>query len=431
MSRCLRLITCLSAVLALAGCRGPAPDTTDQRSAAPSPVAPAPPPAEGGDHIPAPTARAPAGARNKWGVHLLLDDGVSQWPGERWEQHFAHARRLVGRGGYVVELIRANDLDERKWQRFLDLAARYELQPILRLATWQDAAAGHWIAPPPDPEGTTYRRIAARFADFVRALRPWAPLLIAVGNEPNRGDEWGGEPNPAAYARYLLDVSAALHEAAPGRVRVLNGALDPYAPNTGSHALNGFRAYDAAGFLDGMHSAHPQVWQAIDGWATHAYPLGPFSEHPAARSFHIDDLSGDAEPDAPPWPGLYNRGLNSYQWELYRLRAFGVRRPLDIFITETGWRHARSQRVSRDTTGAARGSDEVARFVQLAFDGDRLLDNHEYTWTPWNADPAVQAVALFALAGDPSRWGHTNLVELSPEGEIVGFRPELLPLLKP
>ncbi len=46
----------------------------------------------------------PAAVANKRGVHLLLDDGGARWPVEVWREHVEWAARLVGRGGYVVQL---------------------------------------------------------------------------------------------------------------------------------------------------------------------------------------------------------------------------------------------------------------------------------------------------------------------------------------
>ena len=367
----------------------------------------------------------------KWGVHLLLDDGVSQWPVEVWDEHLAYARWLVGSGGYVLELVRADDLDPVKWQRFVDGALNLGLMPIIRLATWQDRARGHWVAPPKDANGRTYGDLARRYAQFAAALRTPGPLYLVVGNEPNRGDEWGGRPDPAEYAQFLLDVSSALHSAGPGRLLVLNGGLDQYAPDSGGQEVNGFRSMDAASFLDGMQNANPRVWDAIDIWASHAYPLGPFSAPPGWRQFQIDDLLlGGPRSTSPPSPGLYNRGINSYRWELFKLASYGYQRSLRVFVTETGWRHVESQTPSSDSASATVRSEQVASYIQQAFDGNPLLGPGEQTWTPWSADADVGAVILFALGGEPSRWGHTNLVELAPDGRIVGLKPQFAGLAK-
>src|SRR5690606_35346067 len=64
------------------------------------------------------------------GIHLLLDDGRNQWPIGRWAEHMRYARDMTGRGGYVTELVRLDDLDLGRWQRFMDLCAELELTPV-------------------------------------------------------------------------------------------------------------------------------------------------------------------------------------------------------------------------------------------------------------------------------------------------------------
>src|SRR5262249_18157755 len=161
--------------------------------------------------------------------------------------------------------------------------------------------------------GHTYHDLAREFARFLRDLNASGPLYVLVGNEPNRGDEWGGRADPAEYAQYLLDVSQVMHATVPGVV-VLNGGLDEYAPDTHGEVVNGRQSYDAGDFLDRMQAANPRVWDAVDVWASHAYPLGPFAQGPGARAFQIDDLlTGQPRTRAAPWPGLFNRGLNSYR----------------------------------------------------------------------------------------------------------------------
>ncbi len=187
--------------------------------------------------IPAPTPETlkppPTPILDKPGIHLLLDDGRQAWPSELWEDHLGHAREAVGAWGYVTELIRRYDLDVARWQRFMDLCATLQLTPILRLATTYDLDAGWWRAPEPDADGT-YRTVAGRYADFVADLR-WPTELhyVIVGTEPNHGDEWSGRPDPAAYARFLIDVADVLKAADP-QVAVLNADFDTYTPHTGS-----------------------------------------------------------------------------------------------------------------------------------------------------------------------------------------------------
>ncbi len=103
-----------------------------------------------------------------------------------------------------------------------------------------------WVASAPDPDGG-YTAIAQQYATFLASLRlPDAPYYIIVGNEPNHGDERGGRADPAAYARFLIDVSRALRQIDSG-VQILNAPLDPFAPNTnGQPFTNGFAYMDSA-----------------------------------------------------------------------------------------------------------------------------------------------------------------------------------------
>jgi len=368
---------------------------------------------------PAPTSTLLPPTRS--GVHLLLDDGRNVWPMSVWPTHLRYARQVVGEWGYVTELIRLDDLNAERWQVFMDLCAELHLTPILRLATTYDRAAGWWTAPPADPDGR-YRTIAARYADFVMALRwPTTGHTVVVGNEPNHGDEWGGRPDPVDYARFLMDVADALH-IADGGARVLNAGLDPYTPNTGSVPfVNGMYYLDEETFLDRMHEAYPDVFAHIDAWASHAYPLGPLTEGPWQQVYQVDWINDASNPNhVEPPPGIYNRGINGYQWELFKLSTYSVS-SLPVMITETGWRHA-------ETTDPAATDDgrplpdaaTVARYLDLALHGNngRYPDLPADSWTPWLADPWVVAITPFALDGLPAEWGHTNWLALNPQGQV-------------
>jgi len=358
----------------------------------------------------------------KLGVHLLLDDGRNAWPIDVWPTHLQYARQAVDEWGYVTELIRLDDLNPERWQVFMDLCAELNLTPILRLATTYDRKAGWWTVPPVDGDGS-YRTIAARYADFVMALRWPAPIhYVVVGNEPNHGDEWGGRPDPLAYARFLMDVADALHAVDDG-ARVLNAGFDPYAPNTGSVSfINGMYYLDEETFLDQMHNACPDVFTHIDAWASHAYPLGPLTEGPWRQVYQVDWINDASNPNhvVPP-PGVYNRGINGYQWELFKLSTYNIS-SLSVMITETGWRHAETTDLAATDNGRPLpDAATVARYLDLALYGNngRYPDLPEDGWTPWLADPCVVAVTPFALDGFPAEWGHTNWLALSPQGEVL------------
>ncbi len=372
------------------------------------------------------TPRPIPATSNRLGVYLLLDDGRNHWPVEVWPEHLRRARQAVGEWGYVTQLVRLDDLDPDRWQIFMDLCADLHLTPILRLATVYDREADRWIAPPPDPDGTYYT-VAARYADFAAALDwPTGEHFVVAGNEPNHGNEWGGQPDPAAYARFLIDVADALHAADPG-ARVLNAGFDAYAPHTGGLPFIDGAAYmDEESFLDGMVAAHPDVFAHIDAWASHAYPQGPFAEGPWRQSYQVDLLNGAANPaHVEPPESVFNRGVNGYEWELYKLATYGVG-PLPVLITETGWRHAESADLASPDGGPALPDAEtMAHYLDLTLHGNggRYPQYPETGWTPWLDDPRVVAVTLFALDGLPSEWGHTNLLVLDAKGQVLGVYP--------
>lgn len=365
---------------------------------------------------------------NKMGVHLLLDDGRNVWPVDLWPIHLQYARQGVGEWGYVTQLVRLDDLDSRRWQIFMDLCTQLHLTPILRLATTFDREAGWWNAPPPD-EGAgaskehTYRSVAARYAAFVAALRwPTNEHYVIVGNEPNHGNEWGGRPDPKAYARFLIDLSQAMHEV-DSEVHVLNAGFDPYTPHTGSVPwIDGMYNMDEETFLDQMYAAYPEVFDHIDIWASHPYPLGPFLEGPWHQTYRID-LINDAvnSKHVDPPAGIYNRGVNGYQWELFKLSTYGVP-ALPVMITETGWRHAESSdSAATDNGRPLPQAATTAQYLDLALHGNngRYPDLPEEGWMPWLKDPNVIAITPFAFNGLPAEWGHTNWLALDTEGNVL------------
>jgi hypothetical protein len=359
---------------------------------------------------------------NKLGIHLLLDDGRNVWPQHIWPEHLDYARQAVGEWGYVTELVRLDDLNPARWQFFFDLCAERHLTPILRLATTYDSSTTWWVAPQRDQDGS-YRTIAARYATFVAALRwPTAEHAVIVGNEPNHGNEWSGRPDPAAYGRFLIDVADAVHAADPN-ARILNAGLDPYTPHTGSVPfIDGQYYMDEETFLDRMHAAHPDVFSRLDAWSSHAYPMGPLTEGPWQQTYQVDMINDAENPDhVEPPPGIYNRGVNGYEWELFKLSSYGVP-PLPVMITETGWRHAES--TDPDATDNGRplpSATTVARYLDLALRGNqgRYPDLPEEGWKPWLTDPRVAAVTPFALNGYPAEWGHTNWLALNATGRVL------------
>jgi hypothetical protein len=402
--------------------------TLIERSTSPpaSPTIPAPPSA-----TPPATFQSQPQSGQKYGIHLLLDDGRKHWLPDVWPEHLHAARQIVGQGGYVIQLIRLDDLDVDRWQFFLDLCAQEQLVPIIRLATPFDHDRKWWEAPPKDAGGQGYTEAAGRYRDFLAQLRwPASQRYAIVHNEPNRGDEWSDQPNPAEYAQFLLDVGQALHTIG---FTVLAPALDLYAPHSNGQPIAGYRYIDAETFLDEMAAAVPEAFDQIDIWASHAYPLDPFRFDPSRQEFRIDYAHGAANPrHLEPPEGIFNRGVNSYRWELWKLeQIIGPRAAtLPVMITESGWRHAPTQDpAARDSVHAELSFETQSAYLDLAFRGnnDRYPDLPTTGWMPWNKDPQVLAVVLFALGGFPKDWGHTNWVTLDHQGSITGFYPISLP----
>jgi len=255
---------------------------------------------------------------------------------------------------------------------------------------------------------------------------PATPRYVIVANEPNRGDEWSNQPNPAEYARYLIDVSAALRNVS---VTVLGPALDLYAPHSNGQLLFGHRYIDAETFLDEMFAAEPGVFDAIDVWASHAYPLDPFRFDPSRQIFQIDYAHGASNSrHIEPPSNLTNRGVNSYRWEMWKLEQLvGSRaQSMPVLITESGWRHAPSQDPdARDHVHAEVSFEAMSAYLDLAFHGNggRYPDLPETGWTPWNDEARVRGVVLFALGGYPPDWGHTNWITVDEKGQVTGFYP--------
>jgi hypothetical protein len=396
----------------------PTVEPTESPTATPSPSS---------SPIPTEQSALPVQPRSKYGMHLLLDDDRNHWTQEVWPQHVRAARQIAGEGGYVVQLIRIDDLDVERWQFFLDLCAQEKLIPIIRLASTFDHVNKWWEAPPKDSDGQGFEEISETVQEFFAQLRwPAGQRYVIVHNEPNRGDEWSNQPNPAEYARFLTDMAAALH---PVGITILGPALDLYAPHSNGQLINGHRYIDAETFLDEMAAAQPEALEAIDVWASHAYPLDPFRADPSRQVFQIDYAHGASNPrHQPPPAGIYNRGINSYRWELWKLeQIIGVKaRSIPVFITESGYRHAPTQdSEARDHVHAEISFETMSTWLDLAFHGNngRYPDQPQEGWTPWNDDPRVQVVVMFALGGYPPDWGHTNWVVLDQKGRITAHYP--------
>lgn len=231
---------------------------------------------------------------NKYGIHIVEPNDISE------------VSKLVnssnGDWGYVTIVIQEDDRNTDKWQTVFNTMRRVHLIPIVRLATKINGDS--WEKP-------TIESIS-EWISFFNALNwPIENRYVVLFNEPNHANEWGRSIDPKGYAEVATAFAKALH-AASDDYFVLPAGLDVSAETDG-------RSLDAASYLKHMYDAKPELFDLIDGWASHSYPNPAFSGSAYA----------------------YGRGtVRSYAWEKEYLRFLGVTKSYPIFITETGWVHS-------------------------------------------------------------------------------------------
>jgi len=228
---------------------------------------------------------------NKIGIHILFPDEVEP------------ASKIVnnnGKGdwGYVTIPIQAGDRDRLKWQKFLDQCKNKKVIPITRVATVPEGS--NWVEP------NSFDLVD--FANFLGDLNwPTENRYVVIFNEVNRSDEYGGFVSPENYSD-ILNNAIDIFKAKSGDFFILPAGLDNAASNSKT-SLN-WRLY-----LERMYLRHPDIFNKIDGWTSHAFPNPDFTASP------------------------YNSGSNkidSYRTDLKFIRLFSTKK-LPVFITETGW----------------------------------------------------------------------------------------------
>lgn len=287
---------------------------------------------------------------NKFGIHILdIND-------------LADAAALVnsngGSWGYVTIVIQEDDRDFDKWQGVFDQMRRYRLIPLVRLATKIQGDA--WAKP-----------TAGGIDDWVRFLNslnwPIENRYVILYNEPNHAKEWGQSLNPEEYASLVVEFARKLHQSSEDFF-VLPAGLDVSAASDGA-------AMDANEYLTRMVRKEPEFLNVIDGWNSHSYPNPAFSGSVYATG----------------------RGtLQSFQWELERLAALGLKKALPVFITETGWVH----REGMAHYAAMLSADAVAANILIA--ADRV----------WS-DKRIAAVTPFVLSYQGAPFDHFSWKKLS------------------
>ena len=301
-----------------------------------------------------------ARSSGNYGMHTFFQDNCNN---SYIDFQLDRVREMGGPGAYVKQLLYYITAEtpgpQACWVHFVNAAYDRGLIPVVRL---QGVHGGsYWVKPQPDPSGG-YATIAQAYKRVVAGLprRDNQPLYVEVWNEPNLSGEWGGKPEPTEYARFLVDVSAALRSLNDARIVILNGALSPGGD------------YNNLAFIDAM-AAVPGALQAFDVWATHPYP----GNHPPEYNNH----DGSA---------LYrDMTIDSYLLELDRLAAHG-RTGLRVLLTETGY-----------AFGAYDFGFEG--FPQMS--EDRRADYMKRAWRDyWSRWPEVLGVCPYELVDPQGNW---------------------------
>lgn len=234
-------------------------------------------------------------ANNFFGIHILFPDEVSE------------AAKLVnsngGDWGYVTIPVRANEKDIDKWQAFMDKCALLHVIPIIRLATEADFS-----------NSSTWRRPdeydLVDFANFLNSLSwPTKNRYVILFNEINRFDEWGGEPPDPSYYASLISDAYDIFKTRNVDFFVILGGLDNASTTNNKQYINPYE------FLRRLVSSNPDVYNKIDGFASHSYPNPAFSDA----------------------PNTYKKvGVSTFLFEYNYINSFtALNKP--VFITETGW----------------------------------------------------------------------------------------------
>lgn len=278
---------------------------------------------------------------NKFGIHILETNEVDQ------------AAELVNSGGgdwgWVTIVLRINDLDQEKWQKFFDNCRRLHLIPLVRLAT--------------EIENNFWRRPELadidRMANFLNNLNwPTQNQYLIVFNEPNHAKEWGGEINPSQYAQ-ILSYTIEKFKEKNDHFFILNAGFDLAADNSAG-------TMDVYRYWQIMNQTVPGIFDQLDGWSSHPYPNPGFIGKPNDQG---------------------RKSIIGYRWEITVLKNdFSLNKDLPVFITETGWPYQDSAKLKVQNSKLSDFLDQktVTEYTRAAFD-------------IWLADQQVQAITPFVL----------------------------------
>jgi hypothetical protein len=293
---------------------------------------------------------------------------------------------LAGAGGHI-KMTFAGVTPEmtsapQNWINTVQAAYNRDLVPVVRIGpNWGDM---NIRALSDDAEHLHYDTIASTYAAVIASLPRRAdwPLIIELHNEPDLCYEWkcsagDAKPHPnatpgwmhytdiaAEYASFLRDVTSHVEAIGDPRILLINGGLAPGGARQCRCDSDEYQpGITSVDFINAMKAEVPDVFEHLDGWATHPYPA-----QGAGWGFFESYESS-------------NVGLHYYENEL---AAVGV--DLPVYITETGW----------TTSQGANGSrEDIASWTVQAYEND------------WLADPRVVGIMPFMLrdaAWDSFSW---------------------------
>jgi hypothetical protein len=235
------------------------------------------------------------------------------------------------------------------WNTFFKLADQNNITPLVRLVTQFENNS--WQQPT--------RKDIVEATDFLSSLDWPGKMHIILFNEPNHAAEWGGQIDPAGYAKTALFAARWLKTESKEYV-VLPAGLDAAAPN-------GVETMDSFAFIKKMVNAEPELLSFIDGWTSHSYANPGFV--------------GSAYSSG-------KQSIKGFESELNLLSQYG-KENLPVYITETGWRQTESI------------TPRLSQYYQYAADN------------VWNHDQ-VKAVTVFVLQA--SNGPFTEFSLLHPNG---------------
>ncbi len=273
---------------------------------------------------------------NKFGIYIYAEV----------DKYFKLAEELVnssgGDWGYVLIPFNVKDRDYTKWRNAFKQLSSKHLIPIIQL----------WAVDPED-----YKNDTKESADFLDSfVWPIRERYISVYNETNDAKFWNNKIDPAGYAK-VLDYTIKEFKKQNSDFFIMNGAFNVSAPVSQDYM-------DSFTYMKIMNNEVPDIFEKLDGWASHSYPQPNFSGNPKDTG---------------------RSSIRAYENELQELKTLGVKKDLPVFITETGWAHAEGNSVNYSYLEA-----------------QQVADNYKTAYTDvWLKDDRVRAVIPFTIRYDP------------------------------